>query len=189
MHVLRPMLLFMARLGITPNLLTLASLLSIIASGVILARDARIAGGIVFLFGSLLDAVDGELARVLKRDSPWGGLFDSLSDHCGDMAVSLGLLWSFLGARSFGAVVLVFMALFGSMLGSHVRSRAAMAGIETKNVGLFTRFERNLILIVGLFSGFLTAALWVLAVMNNVSAAQRIIHVARIPLTPEKFAR
>ncbi len=189
MHVLKPFLLFLSRLGLTPNLLTLASLLSIMASGWILARGSLLAGGIVLLFGALLDAVDGELARVLKQESPWGGVFDSLADHCGDLAVGLGLLWFFLAVPAPGPVILIFMALFGSMLGSQVRSRAAMAGIDMKKIGFFTRFERNLILVVGLFSGQVTAALWVLAVFNNFSAVQRIIHVIRMPIASEKLAR
>ncbi len=188
MHVLTPSLLWAARWGISPNLLTFLSLLSIAISGFILAGGHLPWGGAVLLFGSLLDAIDGELARVLKRDTPRGALLDSLADHCGDMAVFLGLLWSYLNRHVTTEVVLIFLALFGSMLGSQVRSRAAMVGVETKSVGVSTRFERMLILIVGLFAGEVTAALWILAVLNNFSALQRIVSVVRPfssrPLSP-----
>ncbi len=188
MHVLRPLLLFLARLGFTPNLLTLISFAAIVISGLLLAERHWTLGGAVLLFGALLDAVDGELARVLKRENPMGGLLDSLADHCGDLAVFLGLLWHYLAAQSPGQVILIFTALFGSMLGSQIRSRAGMMGIETKKIGVFTRFERMLILVIGLFSGYVTAALWVLAVLNNFSAAQRVVYVIRMPFSSEKLA-
>jgi len=49
----------------------------------------------------------------------------------------------------------------------------------TKDIGLFTRFERIVILLFGLFADRVTAALWVLAVFNNFSASQRIIYALR----------
>lgn len=171
----------MARSGIRPNLLTLISLASMVASGFLLARRNWIPGGVVLLFGALLDGIDGELARILNRETPFGGFLDSISDHCGDLAVSLGLLWAFLSENKHGEVVLIFLALFGSMLGSQVRSRAGMVGIDTKTVGLLTRFERITILLLGIAAGQVTAALWVLAVLNNFSTMQRIIHVVRAP--------
>jgi hypothetical protein len=57
-----------------------------------------------------------------------------------------------------------------------------MVGIETKEVGLVTRFERILILIVGLFIHQVTIALWILAVLNTIAALQRIIYVVRVSL-------
>jgi phosphatidylglycerophosphate synthase len=163
--------------------------ITILFSGFFLALGLEILGGVVLLFGALLDAIDGELARVLHQESPIGGFFDSLSDPCGDFAVCLGLLCHFLIHLSPGGIVLTFMALFGSMLGSQARSRAAMLGIDTKAVGIFTRFERMLILVVGLLAGEVIPALWILAVFNNFSAIQRIIHIIRVPFSPEKLAR
>ena len=75
--------------------------------------------------------------------------------------------------------MLVFIALFGSMLGSHVRSRASMVGINTKDVGLVTRGERMLLLLIGIFTAHLPAALWLLAVLNNLAAMQRLAYVVK----------
>src|SRR5207245_7082246 len=121
----------------------------------------------------LLDGIDGELARVTNHATKFGAFLDSLCDHSGDFALSLGLLWLYLNKRASTEVVLIFVALFGSMFGSLVRSRAAMVGIETRDVGLVTRFERILLLLVGLFTHWITAALWMLAVLNNLAAFQR----------------
>ena len=185
--MLRPVLVLIGRWGITPNMLTVIGLMAVIVSGLILAWGDRLIGGGVLLFGALLDAMDGELARVLNSEKGSGALLDSLSDHCGDFAVYLGLLWFFLNKSLEAEVMLIFVALFGSIFGSLVRSRAGMLGIDTKDTGLFTRFERIIILLLGLFADRVTAALWVLAVFNNFSAFQRIVHVCRVTFSTHKL--
>ena len=131
------------------------------------------------LVGQLLDTFDGELARRHSRASAFGGFLDSVCDHLGDFAVYLGLLWHFLNVDQHIEVVLIATAMFGSVFGSHVRSRAGMSGIDTKAFGVFTRFERTLVLTIGILLNQLTIGLWILAISNNFSALQRIIHVVR----------
>jgi CDP-diacylglycerol--glycerol-3-phosphate 3-phosphatidyltransferase len=128
----------------------------------------------VLLAGGILDGLDGELARALKSASPLGAFLDSITDHLGDMAVHLGLLWWYLARGAVLEPILLFVGLFASMLGSQIRSRAGMVGIDTKSIGWATRFERLAILIAGLFTGWLTLALAVLALVNTLSAAQRL---------------
>ena len=171
----RPVLLLLARLGVTPNMLTISSLILIIMAGYVLSQNHMVIGGLLLLWGGVLDGVDGELARVMHRETKFGAFLDSICDHCGDFALNLGLLWLYFHSKT--EVILIFVAMFGSLFGSQVRSRAGMVGIDVKEVGLFTRFERNLILIIGCFTHLIPVALWVLAVLNNISALQRIIYV------------
>ncbi len=185
-RLLQPFLLLLASFGITPNMLTISSLLLISMGGFILSQNHMIIGGMFVLLGGLLDGIDGELARITNRTSKFGAFLDSICDHSGDFALSLGLLWLYLSSKASTEVVLIFVALFGSMLGSQVRSRAAMVGIDTKEVGLVTRFERILILIFGLFTHQITVALWILAVLNNIAALQRIIYVLRESLLQKR---
>ena len=79
------------------------------------------------------------------------------------MAITLGLLWWYLGQGARLEPILLFLALFGSLLGSQIRSRAGMVGIDTRAVGWVTRFERLALLVVGLFTNQLTLALLCLA--------------------------
>jgi len=183
---LKPFLLLLASFGITPTMLTISSLLLMLVSGFVLSQNHLIMGAIFLLLGGLLDGIDGELARVTNHATKFGAFLDSLCDHSGDFALSLGLLWLYLNKRASTEVVLIFVALFGSMFGSLVRSRAAMVGIETRDVGLVTRFERILLLLVGLFTHWITAALWMLAVLNNLAAFQRVISVLRVSLLQKR---
>src|SRR6266567_8021636 len=185
-RLLQPFLLLLPDFGVTPTMLTISSLLLILVSGFVLSQNHLITGGIFLLLGGLLDGIDGELARVTSRTTKFGAFLDSICDHCGDFALSLGLLWLYLNNRASTEVVLIFVALFGSMFGSLVRSRAAMVGIETRDVGLVTRFERILLLLVGLFTHWITAALWMLAVLNNLAAFQRVFSVLRVSLLQKR---
>jgi phosphatidylglycerophosphate synthase len=177
--LLKPLLILMTRLGIGPNVVTISSFATVLISGIVLSQGLLGLGACILLLGGLLDAIDGEFARFLDRETDLGGFLDSIADHCGDFSVYLGLLWFSLNRGTETEVILIFVASFGSLFGSQVRSRAKMAGIDTRDIGLFTRCERVLVLAFGLLAGKMTAALWVLAVLNNFAAAQRLIYVAR----------
>jgi phosphatidylglycerophosphate synthase len=177
---LGPFVRFLAGLGLTPNALTLSSLAILILAGLLLAWGYRAVGGLVLLFGALLDGIDGELARFLGRESALGAFLDSITDHLGDLALHLGLLWWYLQQGARVEPLLLFLSLFGSLLGSQIRSRAGMVGIDTKTVGWATRFERIVVLAAGLLANWVSASLWVLAALNTFSAAQRLVYAFRV---------
>jgi len=181
--VLRPFLKFVARLGITANMLTVASLFVVIIAGTLFATAKTVLGAWILLFAGFLDGIDGELARITGVKSPFGGFLDSICDHCGDFAIYLGLLLPSLKRDASLEVILIFIALFASVFGSHVRSRAAMVGIDTKTTGIFTRCERIFILVIGMLIGKEILALWALAIFNSFSALQRVIYTIRASYT------
>jgi CDP-diacylglycerol--glycerol-3-phosphate 3-phosphatidyltransferase len=90
--VLQPFLSLLVRIGITANMLTVASLLVAIAAGILFAYDRSIPGAWILLFAGFLDGIDGEVARLQNTKSPFGGFLDSICDHLGDFAVYTGLL-------------------------------------------------------------------------------------------------
>lgn len=170
-RLLKPFLLFLASFGITPAMLTIGSLLLMLVSGFAFSQNHLLLGGVFLLLGGLLDGIDGELARVTNHATKFGAFLDSICDHLGDFALNLGLLWLYLGKRASTEVVLIVVALFGSVFGSLVRSRAAMVGIETKDVGLVTRFER---ILVAFRSAFVPA--------RSLLSSRMLSHPALVPL-------
>jgi CDP-diacylglycerol--glycerol-3-phosphate 3-phosphatidyltransferase len=76
------------------------------------------------------------------------------------------------------AITLIFLALVGAFLTSYVRSRAEGLGIDC-GVGLFTRFERVIILTLGLVFNQIVIALLVLVVLAFVTVGQRLVYVRR----------
>ena len=172
--LLAPLVLTLARWHVTPNWLTVLSLIVVVVSGILLMLGQRLTAGLVFWLGVVLDGLDGELARATRGESRAGAFLDSICDHCGDFAVSLGLLIYVFNQGQPITAMLIIAALFGSMLGSQIRSRAGMLGIDTKDIGFFTRFERASILGGGLLVDQILLALAALAILNNFSALQRL---------------
>ena len=170
-----------ARTGITPNSVTALGFLGNCAAAVLVARGHLLAAGIVMLLSSGLDLVDGALARATGRATPFGAVFDVVLDRYSEAVVLLGLTVYFAGREAYVQVGLLFAALTGSVLVSYVRARAETMGYTLRE-GLFTRAERVLLTAAALiaapwWTGGLTGALWVLAVVANVTALQRLYHV------------
>lgn len=178
-RLLAPFVLALARLGVTPNGLTLASWFVITIAGLALAVGNFILGGGVLLIGAIMDGIDGELARVTGAETSAGAFLDSIADHYGDFALYLGLFWFYLEQSARVELLLILLALFGSLVGSLIRSRAGMVGINTKDVGFATRLERMLVLLVGLFANRMLVALAILTLINNLSAVERLFHTLR----------
>ncbi|WP_265581354.1 CDP-alcohol phosphatidyltransferase family protein [Methanofollis aquaemaris] len=165
------------RSGVTPNVLTVAGFLVIAVAAVLIVSGRLVAAGVVLGFGGLFDALDGAVARVNGQASRFGAFFDSVLDRYAEAFLFGGLFLYFAGDRT--AQALTFAALVGSLMVSYTRARAEGLGAECR-VGLFTRLERVLVLIAGLLTGFLVPALWVLAVLTNFTAVQRMWHVWQV---------
>jgi CDP-diacylglycerol--glycerol-3-phosphate 3-phosphatidyltransferase len=136
--------------------------------------------GIVMLVASALDLLDGALARKTGTVTRFGAVFDSVLDRLSEAAVLGGLLFHFsqLSGDHTEEVILVFTAIVGSLMVSYVRARAEGIGLELRE-GLFTRAERVLLLGGALVVGFgmVRWALWALAVLSILTAAQRVFTV------------
>jgi phosphatidylglycerophosphate synthase len=187
--ILDPSLRFIARLGITANMLTVSSLLVVVLAGIFFASNKIILGAWILMLGGFLDGLDGPLARVRGIHSPFGGFLDSICDHCGDFAVYLGLLILYIRSDSHIEIILLFVAMFASVFGSHVRSRAGMVTIDTKSIGLFTRFERIFLLFICILLGKVIIALWGLAIFNSFSTLQRVIYTVSAHSKQEKLVQ
>jgi CDP-diacylglycerol--glycerol-3-phosphate 3-phosphatidyltransferase len=177
--LLRPFVRLLQRAAITPNQVTLAALLLALVAGTLVALGLLVAAALVLLLSGLLDALDGELARQSGGATPFGAFLDSIADHYGDLAVYLGIAWLVLEAGDLMTLLLVMVAMFGSLIGSQIRSRAGMLGLDTKDVGFFTRAERIIVFVLGLLAEQLTPAVAILALANNLSALQRLAYVMR----------
>lgn len=177
-RVLRPVTRFLESRGVTPNMLTVGGLILQAIAALFVAKGGVVAGGGILLVAGLSDIMDGELARQTGQATPFGAFLDSMFDQYGDAMVFLGMLLWYMSKGSQTEVLLVFLALFGSMLNSHARSRGGMLGVDCK-AGLMTRAERIPIMIAGLIFNQMTVVLWLLIVLNNFSAIQRIIYVRR----------
>lgn len=170
----------LARLGLTPNMITTIGVLLSVAVAVVIGIGNLAVGGVLFLIASGFDMLDGAVARAAGSVTKFGGFLDSTLDRYSETIVLAGVLYYLLETpdAKVGAL-LVFAATTGSLLISYARARAESAGFHA-SVGLLARPERVVILAVGLFIGQLLPALWILAVGTHVTVLMRIFHVWRV---------
>jgi CDP-diacylglycerol---glycerol-3-phosphate 3-phosphatidyltransferase len=166
----------LARTPLTPNLLTVIGFLLAVVVAWVLATGHLFLGGFLVLLSGVFDILDGALARATGRTTRFGGLLDSTLDRFSEAVIFLGLLAFYVGGGSYQESLLVCAALIGSMMTSYVRARAEGLGLKCE-VGVFTRPERVILLAIGLIANQMLVILWIVAVLSNVIAVQRIFHV------------
>jgi len=171
-----PIVGVLARVGVTPNQLSVLGFAGNVGAAVLAARGQFLAAGLVMITASTLDLLDGALARATGRASAFGAVFDATLDRLSEAAVLGGLAFYYAQRGETEEVVLAFAALAGSLAVSYVRAQAKANGLDLRE-GLFTRAERVLLLGGGLIIGQVRIALWVLAVMANATALQRLYAV------------
>ncbi len=173
----------LARLGLTPNALTVIGLLlNIFVAGTIASGRLEL-GGAFLLVASGFDMLDGAVARASGTVTRFGGFLDSTIDRYSEAVVFGGVLVYLLGTPDFRlGSLLVFAATVGSLLISYARARAEAAEFRA-SVGLLARPERVFILAVGLLIGQLIPALWILVIGTHLTVLTRIAHVWKISRT------
>ena len=117
-------------------------------------------------------------ARRLNQSSKAGAFLDSNFDRLSEIAVYLGLVWHYQEQTSQAGVILVYLTITGSLMVSYARARAEALGAECQ-IGIMTRMERFLVLLIGLFSGYMTLALAAMAALTYVTVLQRIWHTRK----------
>jgi len=170
-----PMAHIIAKRGLSPNTLTVTGGLLGIGAGALIGLGHVKTGGLLVLAGGVLDLLDGAVARVSGKTTPFGALLDSTIDRISEAAILFGLLVLYLGRQSTQEVILIYATLVGSVLVSYVRARAEAVGLKG-DVGLLTRGERVIILGLGLLLNQTLALLWILAPLTYITAGQRLLY-------------
>ncbi len=166
------------RLHLRPNHLTVLGLgVSFLAASAFVAGRTR-AAGLLLVVAGLCDFFDGALARVSGQVTAFGAFLDSVIDRYSDLLVMLGIVVLFARTPHARGAVVAMAGLIGSMMVSYTRARAESIGV-TCTVGMMERPERLICLIAGAVFNLLEPALWVLAILSNLTALQRIAFTRR----------
>jgi CDP-diacylglycerol--glycerol-3-phosphate 3-phosphatidyltransferase len=175
----------LARTRVTPNALT--------ASGVTLCATAAVLvyleyrgeilffwlGATVFVLGSVLDILDGALARAGGKQTPFGAFLDSTTDRVSEGFVLGAIALVFHRHGDEFALACAFAALAGSLLVSYTRARAEALGLKG-DVGIGTRAERVVVITAGLVLAPWGALAWVIYLLTATTwftVLQRVLSV------------
>ena len=173
------------RLGLTPDALTLMSLVvgGLAAYGI--ARGAFFVGVALIMLMGFVDMLDGATARAGGTANPFGTLLDHVVDRYAEFMIFLGVMFS--GAVAAGWVI---FTIFGMVMASYVRARAESTElVKSCNVGFAGRQEKMGLLCLGLliqpaFPG-VELLQWVviaIGVLSHITAVQRLLYARRVIL-------
>ena len=171
-----------ARTGVSPNTLTLIGLVIGVIAAFLFARGEQFLAGITLLVAGFFDVIDGAVARLLQKETAFGGVLDSVIDRYVDFMLYAGIVYAFM----IGAIAepgLIFgwgwawgiLAIAGSFMVSYIRARAEAAGSGKLDVGIAERAERLIILALGALLGYTAYAVVIIVVITHITAVQRMV--------------
>ena len=184
-YLTQPVVRILAKTRMTPNDLTWLGFGLTLGAVALIVSGHLLAAGFVVLGASFFDMLDGALARGTNQVTRFGAILDSTLDRMSEAGLFLGILVFYTlnaAPRSTMIILLAGIAMIASFLVSYVRARAEGAGLDCE-VGLLTRTERVVVLILGLLLNridyVLVIALGVIAIFSSVTVGQRLVYVWR----------
>ncbi len=171
----------LVRTPVTPGTITWLGFILALGAAALVITGHLFAAGFVVLLAGFFDILDGALARRIERATSFGAVLDSTLDRLSEAVLLLAILALYAAEQSLAGILLVGVALIGSLLVSYIRARAEAVGLECQ-VGLFTRAERVIVLALGLLLsqidyGFLAIALAIIVVFSFFTVGQRLVYV------------
>jgi CDP-diacylglycerol--glycerol-3-phosphate 3-phosphatidyltransferase len=177
----------LARTRVTPNALTTVGVSLCLAAAVLVYFEYRDKllfywlGAFVFVVGSILDILDGALARAGGKTTPFGSFLDSTTDRIGEGAMLGAIAMIFARHGNEVALGATIAAIAGSFLVSYTRAKAEALGLRG-DVGFGSRAERVVAITAGLVLapwGLLQWAIYLLTATAWLTVVQRILFVRK----------
>lgn len=172
--IIAPMGRVLAKTGITPNAMTVLSLLAAAISGYTYTIGPGI-GALFIVVTGVLDMLDGAIARAADRVTRFGATFDHVMDRYAEFFIVFGIV---LGGHS--SWVSGFFTLFGMLMASFTRAKAeSVGGLKSCTVGLAERQEKLLLLILGsilimFVKEALDYAVLIVGILSHITVVQRL---------------
>ena len=173
----------LAKTPIAPDAITWFGFSLTLGAAALIITRHLFAAGFVVLVAGFFDILDGALARSTNRTTRFGAVLDSTLDRLAEAALLLSILvYIYISEPSTLGILVVGLALPGSLLVSYIKARAESVGLKCE-VGLFTRAERVVVLALGLLLSqidyALITALAVIVVFSFITISQRLLYVWR----------
>jgi CDP-diacylglycerol---glycerol-3-phosphate 3-phosphatidyltransferase len=177
----------LTRTRVTPNALTVSGVLLCGLASILVVFEDRgeilfyWLAAVVFVAGSLLDILDGALARAGGKTTPFGAFMDSTTDRVSEGFMLTAIAYVLAANHHPVFVAVAMAAMLGSFLVSYTRAKAETLGLRG-DVGIGSRAERVVVITAGLVLapwGMLGWALVLLAATAWITVLQRVLHVRK----------
>ena len=181
----RPIAAWLSRTAVTPNQVTITSFLIALAGAVLFAVREPLWAGLAVQLASIVDGVDGELARLKLRTSAFGTLLDSLLDRYADGLIVLAMgYYSYTLSPGWAPLLVTAAALVGVPMSMAFKDRYRIAfgcSFTSQADDAWSRYllpnrdGRLLVAMLGGVSGFVLPALAFTAVVSHVVCLRRLL--------------
>ena len=168
---------------LTPNTITLLGLPFGGLAAFFLYEGAFLPAILFILLLSGCDILDGYIAKTKQLATPFGAFLDSTVDRVTELLLFAGILFFYLAQGDMQTAAVAYGVMGGSFLVSYTRARAENL-IPNCRVGLWERPERLGLLLIGLVSGYLQTALWILLFGTTLTIFHRIFYTRRVLSDP-----
>ena len=177
---------YLVRTSLTPNQISVFSWALSVIAAVLFAvggYPALAAGGVIAQLASIIDGCDGEIARLKRSPSDFGGWFDAILDRYADAFLLIGLMWhEFASTGAHLALVLGLAAIVGSFMNSYTADKYdGLMARRLRGASYFRlgRDVRVLVICLGALLDQPLAVLGLIALVTNVEVVRRIFLCAR----------
>ncbi len=178
-----PMAQLLAKTRITPNQVSWAAFGIALLSFISFIFGHNIVGGLLVQLSSIVDGMDGSLARLKGMTSTFGGFLDSVLDRYADILIVLGLtLWSVSHETYPGIWLAGFLAITGTICVSYTAARIGSNHRHLFDKGLKSLASRDIrlfLIMLGAVIGQAYFCLIVIAVLTNLVVFYRLIYIHR----------
>jgi CDP-diacylglycerol--glycerol-3-phosphate 3-phosphatidyltransferase len=177
----------LTRTRLTPNALTVSGVILCGLASILVVFEDRgeilfyWLAAVVFVAGSVLDILDGALARAGGKTTPFGAFMDSTTDRVSEGFMLTAIAYVLAANHHPVFVAVAMAAMLGSFLVSYTRAKAETLGLRG-DVGIGSRAERVVVITAGLVFapwGLLGWALVLLAATAWITVLQRVLHVRK----------
>ncbi len=177
---------YLVRTPVTPNQISFAAWVLSCLAAVLFALGgypALAAGGVIAQIASIIDGCDGEIARLKRMQSTFGGWLDAVLDRYADAFLLFGLTWhEFAATGTALSLAIGFAAIVGSFMNSYTADK--YDGVMARKLGGASYFRlgrdvRMFVIFLGALFNQPLLALAIIAVVMNVEVVRRIMVCAR----------
>ncbi|MEM2922002.1 MAG: CDP-alcohol phosphatidyltransferase family protein [Candidatus Bathyarchaeia archaeon] len=165
----------LASAQVSPNLLTLLSMLVALTSGYAYSKNRPVEGALIMLLSAFIDMLDGAVARASGRVTRFGATLDHVIDRYSEAFIVTGMI-----VGGYLEWELGLFAIFGMVMASFTRAKAeSVGGLKSCTVGVAERQEKLLLFIIGslatsIYQPSLAYAAFLVGALSNITVIQRL---------------
>lgn len=174
---------------LSPNFITITSLLMHLPIAWFIANDDFVIAAVLLVIFGLFDALDGALARLQNKAGPKGMLLDATTDRMKEVILYTAIAFTLVDSGHPYQSVWAVAALGGSLIVSYVKAKGETAvadgNLSANEINkLFQdgllRFEvRMFLLVIGLLLSQLHIILIVITALSWMTAFERLIKISK----------